>query len=577
MSLFLRYLRLHRRHFILGAVALIITNGLTLAIPWMLKGAVEALTRSAPLATIGRYALLISVTAIFLAVVRTWSRLLILGASRRVICDLRDELFAHLQSLPASFYSRHRTGDLMSRAVNDLRLIRSMFGPGILSAVNVSLLYTVGLALMLVLDPLLTAAAVLPYPLLLFAVFRVSRTIHHRSNRAQEQLAALSNRAQENLSGINLVKAYVREAAEISVFSQLSAEYRNRSLALARSRGLIVTLMDGLGGLSRIIVVCVGGWQVVNGALTLGSFVALWAYLGLLTGPTIMMGWMVGVFQRGLGAIRRVEEILNTRSDLPGDRVTTEVAPLRGAVEFRHLRFAYPDSDRAVLDELSLEVPSGTTVGIVGRVGSGKSTLVQLLGAVHAVPDGALFIDGLDINTIPTDQLRAHIGLVPQETFLFSRSLADNIALGRPGCSRAEVERVAQVAQLDKDLQRFPHGLDTMVGERGITLSGGQRQRVALARALLLDPRILILDDALASVDADTERDILGGLRSIVRQRTTFVISHRVSTVLGSDRIVVLDDGRMIETGSAEELLASDGAFARMHRQQRLQNELETM
>lgn len=577
MSLFLRYLRLYRRHFTLGAVALIITNGLTLAIPWMLKGAVEALTRSAPLATIGRFALLISITALLLAVVRTWSRWLILGASRRVVCDLRDALFSHLQTLPASFYSRHRTGDLMSRAVNDLRLIRSMFGPGILNAVNVALLYSVGLALMLVLDPVLTAAAVLPYPLLLFAVFRVSRTIHHRSNRTQEQLAAISTRAQENLSGINLIKAYVREAAEIGLFSRLSEGYRVRSLALARSRGLIVTLMDGLGGLSRIIVISLGGWKVIDESLTLGSFVAVWAYLGLLTGPTIMMGWMVGVFQRGLGAIRRVEEIQTTHSDLPGDRVRAEAAPLRGGVTFRDLRFAYPDHDRAALDRLTLDVPAGSTVGIVGRVGSGKSTLVQLLGAVHAVPDGVLFIDGRDINTIPTDHLRAHIGMVPQETFLFSRSLADNIALGRPGSSRAEVERVARVAQLESDLQRFPRGLDTMVGERGITLSGGQRQRVALARALLLDPRILILDDALSSVDADTERAILGGLRSIVRQRTTFLISHRVSTVLAADRIVVLDDGRIVETGSSDDLLARDGAFARMHRQQRLQRELETM
>jgi ATP-binding cassette subfamily B protein len=575
--LFLRYLRLYHRQFMLGLAALVATNGLTLAIPWMLKGAVEALERAAPLRQIARYAVLICLTALVLSVVRTWSRWLILGASRHVVCDLRDSLFAHLQTLPASFYGRHRTGDLMSRAVNDLRLVRSMFGPGVLNAVNVALLYGVGLALMLLLDPLMTGAAVLPYPLLLLGVFRVSRTIHERSNLAQDRLAAISARAQENLSGINQVKAYVREEDEIASFSRLSGEYRERSLELARSRGLIVSLMDGLGGLSRIAVFGLGGWQVIDGALSLGGFVAFWAYLGLLTGPTIMMGWMVGVFQRGLGAIRRIDEIQSAQSDLPGDRITAPAVPLSGRVTLRNLGFAYPGVGRPVLRDLTLDVAPGTIVGIVGRVGAGKSTLVQLLGAVHASPDGALLIDGRDINAIPTDQLRAHVGMVPQETFLFSRSLAENIALGRPGCGRAAIERAAQAARLEDDLRRFPRGLDAIVGERGITLSGGQRQRVALARALLLEPRILILDDALSSVDADTERAILAGLGEFFRRRTTFIVAHRVSTVSGADRIVVLEEGRIVEDGAPGDLLARDGHFARMRRQQQIETELEAM
>ncbi len=304
------------------------------------------------------------------------------------------------------------------------------------------------------------------------------------------------------------------------------------------------------------------------------------SYLTLLSGPTVMMGWVLGVFQRGLGAIRRVEEMLGQTSDLPGDAVTDPGRPLEGAVTFRALSFSFADArgpGRPVLRDIDLVVPRGTTLGIVGRVGSGKSTLVQLLAAVYPVPDGSIFIDGRDLNTVPTAHLRAHVAIVPQETFLFSRSIADNIALGAPGASRSRLEEVARVAQLTRDLPDLPQGLDTLVGERGVTLSGGQRQRVALARALLLEPRILILDDALSSIDADTEDAILSGLRGFMRRRTTFIVSHRVSTVMGSDRILVLEDGRTAESGTAAELLRGDGPFARLHRQQQLERELEAL
>jgi ATP-binding cassette subfamily B protein len=307
---------------------------------------------------------------------------------------------------------------------------------------------------------------------------------------------------------------------------------------------------------------------------------AFLAYLALLSGPTVMMGWVLGVFQRGLGAIRRVEEIRAQRSDLPGDRAPGPGPLIHGSVAFRGLRFSYPNGgrrERPVLEGIDLNIPAGTTVGVVGRVGSGKSTLVQLVAAVHPVPDGTVLIDGRDLNTIPTAHLRAHVAVVPQETFLFSRSIAENIALGAPAASRERIEEVARVAQITRDLPDLPHGLDTLVGERGVTLSGGQRQRVALARALLLDPRILILDDALSSIDADTEEAILAGLRGSARRRTTFVISHRVSTVMDADRIVVLEDGSVAETGGAAELLARDGPFARMYRQQQIEKELESL
>lgn len=580
MSLILRYVRTYRKAFTLGFLCLVTTSALTLYVPWLLKEAIEALRRGSPMRQVSLYALAIAAVAAVLAVIRIWSRLCILGASRRIVCDIRNDLYAHLLSLPASFYARRRTGEIMSLLVNDLMLIRSLFGPGILNVLNVALLYSAGLTLMSLLDPVLTLVAVLPYPFLLAGVFRVSRTIHQRSNAAQEQLAELSNKAQESLSGINMVKAFVREAGEADAFGALSREYRRRSLLLARGRGLIVTLMGGLGGLSTIAVLWLGGRHVIEGTLGLGGLVAFTSYLALLTGPTIMMGWVLGVFQRGLGAIRRIEEIRSMRSDLPGDRVPGPGPAVRGAVSFRGLDFSYPDAGRParpVLRGIDLDVPAGETIGVVGKVGSGKSTLVQLVAAVYPVPDGAIRIDGHDLNSIPTGHLRSHIAVVPQETFLFSETIAENIALGAPGAPRDRIEAVARVAQITRDLEDLPRGLDTLVGERGVTLSGGQRQRVALARALLLDPSILILDDALSSIDADTEEAILAGLKEFMRRRTTFVVSHRVSAVMGADRIVVLDDGRVAEHGSAAELLARGGLFARMHRQQQIERELEAL
>ncbi|HET8945657.1 MAG TPA: ABC transporter ATP-binding protein [Candidatus Polarisedimenticolia bacterium] len=571
-----RALDAYRRDFLLGFVCLVITNGLTLVIPWLLKHGIEALQRHQSIRLVGRCAAGIAVVAVLLALVRTWSRWYVLGGSRRIVADLRARLFAHLQTLPASFYARHRTGEIMSRAVNDLLLVRSLLGPGILNLINVSILYTAGLLMMAVLDPRLTLAAILPYPALLYAVSRVSRTIHQRSNAAQEQLAEISNKAQENLSGIHQVKAYAREDLEVAAFSGLSSGYRQRNLALARSRGLIVVLMSGLGGLSTIIVLWFGGRHVIAGTLSLGGLVAFMSYLAILTGPTIMMGWMLGVFQRGLGAIGRLEEILAQTSDLPGDLLPGPCPPLSGQVTFRRLTFAYPGGPE-VLHDVDLDVPAGATLGLVGPVGAGKSTLVRLLGAVFPVGRGMLLFDGHDFNDLPTRGLREQIAVVPQETFLFSRTIAENIALGRPDAPRADIERAAEIAQLTRDLPSWPHGLDTRVGERGVTLSGGQRQRVAIARAVLMDPRVLVLDDALSSIDADTEAAILAGLRRFMRGRTTFVISHRVATVAAADRLLVLEEGRVVETGAPAELLAADGPFARLSRTQQIERELEAM
>ena len=577
MRLVREALRTRRLELLIGTLLLVATNGLTLWVPHLLKESIDALgPGGAGAMRATRLAYGIGALAILLAAIRIASRLYILGASRRIVAELRERLFAHLETLPASFYARRRTGEIMSRAVNDLLLVRSLFGPGVLNVVNVAILYTAGLALMLALDPWLTAAAVLPYPLLLLGVRRVSSTIHQRSNAAQEALAEISNKTQENLSGIQQVKAYAREVAETTSFGRLNAVYRSRNLALARSRGLIVTLMGCLGAASTLAVVAVGGRHVVEGTMTLGGFVAFTSYLAILTGPTIMMGWVLGVFQRGMGALRRLEEILDERSDLPGDALETPGPALSGRVTFRDLTFAYPGGT-PVLSGIDLDVEPGTTVGIVGRVGCGKSTLLSLLGAVHPVPRGMLSFDGQDLNDLPTDAVRAGVALVPQETFLFSRTLAENIALGKPDAAPEEIESAARVAQLHRDVDAFPDRYATRVGERGVTLSGGQRQRVALARALLMDPRVLVLDDALSSVDADTEEAILRGLREFMRRRTTFIVSHRVSTVLSADRILVLDGGRVAESGTVGELLAKGGLFADLHRRQQIEREMEAL
>ncbi len=577
MSLLRRHLRPYRRDILLGFGCLLITNALALTVPWLLKRVTDALRQGTTMRTVAGLAGAIATISLLLAAIRTASRLLILGASRRVVYDIRNELFAHLQSLPASFYATRRTGEIMSRAVNDLQLIRSLCGPGILNILNIVVLYSIGLTMMALIDPRLTLLAVLPYPLMLYGVFRVSRVIHERSNATQDQLAAISNKAQENLSGVAVVKAFVREDEEIAAFGELSNEYRRLSLRLARSRGLIVTLMGGLGGLSTIIVLWLGTRHIIDGRLTLGGLVAEMSYLALLTGPTIMMGWVLGVFQRGLGALQRVEAILAERSDLPGDRVAGDGPPPAGAVSLRGLTFAYAGADRPALRDIRLEVPAGSVVGVVGRVGAGKSTLVRLLAGIHPIAPGMIILGGRDLTTIPTAQLRARLGYVPQETFLFSRSVAENIALGRPGVERADIERVAALAQLTGDLPDLPQGLDSLVGERGVTLSGGQRQRVALARALLMDPALLILDDALSSVDAETEEAILKGLRGFLRDRTTFVIAHRVSTLLDADLVVALNDGRVAEAGRPADLLAAGGAFAAMVRRQQIERELEIL
>lgn len=582
------YLKKYKAKLFMGLVVICLSAVFTNFIPFIVSKAIDSIMNHAEYTSLINYALLTLGFAGMSGVFLFFTRQTVIIVSREIENDLRNDFFDHILDQDQQYFHYHPTGEIMALASNDISAVRNFLGPGIMYTTETIVNFILAISLMLSLNPSLTLVAVIPIPLISYVVYRIGKAVNYKFELVQQQFSDMTTKAQENLSGIKVVKAYTREAGETDRFNDLSVDYMNKNLDLAKVQAFSFPLMFAMIGFSVVTVLYVGGNKIIHDELTIGELTAFIIYLGLLTWPIISLGWVVNLTQRADASMKRICEVLDNRPVITdnsvgchavngGSQITDKVPQISGSIVFRNLNFRYAENLPYVLQNINLSINAGETIGIIGHTGSGKSTLVNLILRLFEVSEGNIEFDGCDIKQIPLRALRTSIGYVPQETFLFSETIEHNISYGSPGIGKDKIVWAAKISDVYKDIDTFPKRFETILGERGINLSGGQKQRTSIARAISVEPKILILDDAFSAVDTYTEEEILKGLKDVMKNRTTILISHRVSTLKNSDRIIVLKHGSIAEMGTHESLIQQEGIYADIYFKQLLEEELKGM